>query len=188
MRSLRFFSVCVVVLDAALGTKGIALQNDSWEEHLAAAHEALDQKRFEAAEKRLVAALDEVEALDSGDPRLLRALEALSQAFSDVGNKVRREYVLRKIVEVKTEELGPDHADLVSDLLFLEFLQRELLKHAEAEATLKRVIKICEPLLGPDDPETVQTRRELAYLYMVQQKYSEAEELYRNLLLLHEQG
>jgi predicted GNAT family N-acyltransferase len=56
-------------------------QETQWEEHMNAGRAALEERRYEEAEKLLKAAVEEAEGFGPRDPRLVTSLENLADLY-----------------------------------------------------------------------------------------------------------
>jgi tetratricopeptide (TPR) repeat protein len=130
--------------------------------------------------------------LASHQPEAFNTLMMLSGLFQYLGNKggckpkaVRRnmykrcEETLRCAIEIKEQELGPDHPDflvIVQTLAQVLFHQDKL---ADAEGVRRKVVEIRSKHNGPDHQETIYAWFNLGDVLEAQEKYPEAEECFR---------
>ena len=104
----------------------------------------------------------------------------------DQGHYSEAETILRDIVSIREEVLGPEHPDTLASRNILANALRGEGKYAEAEAEHRAVLKLREKVLGPEHPDTLGSRNNLANALDSEGKYAEAEAENRALLKLAE--
>jgi len=139
-------------------------QDSLWDELTNAGHAALEQRRYDEAERQLKAALDEAEGFGPRDPHLVTSLRNLVEAYHRQGKLLQQEPLRERMLEVKEDELGPSHPDVIPPLLELAGLYQQLQKPAEAEPLFRRVLESRESTLGPIDAQTIETVNKLGYV------------------------
>ncbi|MCJ7501792.1 MAG: tetratricopeptide repeat protein, partial [Acidobacteriia bacterium] len=67
---------------------------------------ALEERRYEEAEKQFKAALEEAEGFGPRDPRLITSLETLAELYQRQGKTAPQEPIKKRILELREGELG----------------------------------------------------------------------------------
>ena len=79
-----------------------------------------------------------------------------------------------RALQIKENQLGAEHLDVVSSLNNLAILYRDLGTDEEAVLNYLRALKITEKQLGVEHPNVAMCLNNLALLYKSQGKYEEA--------------
>ncbi|HEX4706601.1 MAG TPA: tetratricopeptide repeat protein, partial [Candidatus Udaeobacter sp.] len=104
----------------------------------------------------------------------------------DQGHYSEAETIVRDIVSIREEVLGPEHPDTLASRNILANALTGEGKYAEAEAEHREVLKLREKVLGPEHPDTLGSRNNLANALDSEGKYAETESEYRAVLKLEE--
>ena len=96
------------------------------------------------------------------------------------------EKLFRRVIEMRTRVLGPEHPDTLTSRHWLVYALNEQEKHAEAEAEARQVVALREKVLGSEHPDTLLSRYNLANVFSHEAKYVEAEAMYREVIELDE--
>jgi tetratricopeptide (TPR) repeat protein len=131
--------------------------------------------------------------LASHHPEAFNTLTMLSGVFQLLGmdergrkpkavrqNMYKRcEEALRCAIEIKEQELGPDHPDFLVTVQTLAQVLTRQDKLADAEGVRRKILEIRSKHNGPDQPETLYAWFNLGDILEAQEKYPEAEECFR---------
>jgi CHAT domain-containing protein len=96
--------------------------------------------------------------------------------------------VTQQILTIREKLQGPDHPDVVTTLINLADLYRELGRYADAEPLYKRALAVTEKARGPDHPDVATALNRLGALYQAQGQYARAEPLYKQSLAMREKA
>jgi tetratricopeptide (TPR) repeat protein len=107
--------------------------------------------------------------------------------FYQRGQFWEAEPLLKSLLVMCEQVLGPEHPSTLKSLNNLGVLYRNQGKYEQAEPLYQRALATCERVLGPEHPDTAQALSNLANLYYVQGKYEQAEPLYQRALAIREQ-
>jgi tetratricopeptide (TPR) repeat protein len=179
-----FFPAGIIYL--ALATPLVFAQETLWDELTQSGQQALQEKRYEEAEKQFKAALDIVQPLGEREPRLLTSLQNLNSLLKEEGKEAPRELLVERILQIQEDTLGSADPELTNTLSELASVYQRLGKTEKAEAILKRVVEIRESTLGPLDPSTIGEVNSLGAMQLSMGKYREAEEKFRTSLIAHQ--
>ena len=89
---------------------------------------------------------------------------------------------MRRALELRTRELGPEHPDTLDALYSLAVLYANQEKRAEAEPLFKQLVAVCQRTLGPDHAMTLDCLRELGRNYLYWGRADKAENILRELV------
>jgi tetratricopeptide (TPR) repeat protein len=130
--------------------------------------------------------------LASHQPEAFNTLTTLSFLFQYLGNEggskpkavrqkmyKRLEETLRCVIEIKEQELGPDHPDILVNIQRLAQVLSWQDKLADAEVVRRKVVEIRSKHSGPDHQETIYAWFNLGDVLEAQEKYPEAEECFK---------
>lgn len=106
----------------------------------------------------------------------------IGNTYSALGHFEEGEPHLRRAVELRKANLGPDHEDTAEAMQRLAANLRARSLYDEAEPLLREAVAIQERTVGTDAVETLTSRYELATLLRVMQRYDEAETVSRDVL------
>ena len=123
------------------------------------------------------------EALENQNPLYLNDYAGI---LSKLGKYGEAELLLRRALQIREKQLGPEHPDVASSLNNLAGLLQAQGKYSESEPLYRRALGIDEKALGSDHPNVATSLNNLAVLLQVQGKYSESEPLYRRALAILE--
>jgi tetratricopeptide (TPR) repeat protein len=152
---------------------------------------------FRRAEARYISGLY-AEALDDaslglraseGDPQMEAALHStIGSVKHRIGDYKEAHYHLNRALVLHDRELGPDHAEVATDLNNLGLLYDDQSQHSEAERLLKQALAIRERVLGMEHPYFGQSLSNLAMHYYRQGRYAEAIPLCKQGLAIRERA
>jgi tetratricopeptide (TPR) repeat protein len=119
-------------------------------------------------------------------PEWARVQHEIAVVLADQGHSPEAEAILRDVVSVREQVIGPEHPDTLTSRNNLANALDAQGKYAEAEAEHRAVLKLREKVLGPEHPDTLRSRSNLANALYAQGKYAEAEAEHRAVLKLME--
>ena len=122
------------------------------------------------------------------DQELALATELNHQAVElyQTGHYAEAEPLLKRSLDIREAQLGPDHPDTAQSLNNLAALYELIGRYDDAEALFQRSLDIKEEQLGPEHPDTATSLNNLAGLYESVGRYAEAEPLYQQALAILE--
>jgi CHAT domain-containing protein/Tfp pilus assembly protein PilF len=115
-----------------------------------------------------------------------RKLSAESLRLYNAGRYDEALPLAERAVEIRRDELGPEHLDVAQSLGILAVIYRAKGETAEAEPIQQLVLSIREKSLGPEHPLVAQTLHNLANLYDNRGRSAQAERLYQRALAIGE--
>ena len=127
--------------------------------------------------------------VEQGDLKLAKAALLLNKAGYYLYRRARyteAEPLHVRALQIREQQLGPDHPDTASSLNNLALLYSNQGKYEQAEPLYQHALAICEQQLGPDHPDTARSLNNLAALYYSQGKYNQAEPLHQRALSIRE--
>jgi Tfp pilus assembly protein PilF len=139
--------VCLALLPSCAGDEG-----PTWEEQIAAGHQAFELGDYPEAESQLEPALETAEAFGPQDPRLATSLNELALLYRHQGRYEEAEPLYKRALAIREKALGPDHPRVATVLNNLGTLYYAQDRYAEAEPLIKRALAIYEKALGADHP------------------------------------
>jgi tetratricopeptide (TPR) repeat protein len=104
------------------------------------------------------------------------------------GHYEEAELVLKRVLEIREQSLGPNHPDTATSLNNLAMLFEKQGRHQEAMPLLERALHVCEKALGPDHPETMIGLNNLAIGHMNQARYNDAAIIFERALAVRERS
>jgi len=113
-------------------------------------------------------------------------LNGMALYHSGIASYEQAELLLRRSLDIREKQLGPDHLDVVTILNNLGSVLKEQGKYGDAELFLLRALESKEMQLGPDHPDVATSLNNLGLLLKDQGKYGEAELLLRRALEIKE--
>jgi tetratricopeptide (TPR) repeat protein/transcriptional regulator with XRE-family HTH domain len=116
-----------------------------------------------------------------------RLLHEVASYLRDHAHYAEAEPLFQRALQIREQQLGPEHPETAYPLNGLANLYRDQGKYAEAEPLYQRALRIREQQLGPEHPLVAYPLNNLAILYREQGKYAEAEPLYQRALQIREQ-
>lgn len=128
------------------------------------AEEAVSNKDYDAAEKAWSAALKEAEQFAVDDPRLVQAIDSLADVLINQERFVEAEELLKRSIEIKKGQLGPDHVETAGSLQRLADAFAASNKVSEAEQIYDQVFRNLAGKFGEQAPDVRSIKRKLAIL------------------------
>lgn len=128
------------------------------------AEEALSNNDLEAAEKAWSAALKEAEEFGADDPRLVQAVDSLADVLIKAEKFTEAESLLKRSIQLKTNNLGPDHVETAGSLQRMADVLAAMKKQAEAESLYEQVYKNLAFKFGEQSPDVRAVKRKLCLL------------------------
>ncbi|MEM9065388.1 MAG: serine/threonine-protein kinase [Planctomycetota bacterium] len=122
------------------------------------------------------------EGFDSQPLVQARLLQALAVSSGLLGLYDFAVPSARRAIEVRTNELGPDHDDTLASKVVLAALLVQLGQYHEAESTYTEAYEILLDRYGEDDPDVLAIQRSLAQLPSFRGDYATAETELRDVL------
>src|SRR5579885_1792548 len=114
------------------------------------ANEAFQNQDYTQAETRYKAAMWEAER--SGSPLSVAiCLDRLAEVYFEQGRYDESEPLYRRALEVRENQLDPQHEDIVQSLNNLSAVYFFLEQYDKAEPICTRLTEIYEKVLGPDN-------------------------------------
>ncbi len=176
----------VAVLCLELLPTQAASQGTLWERNYTAGRKAYRQGRVAAAEKQLLAALQEAEKFVPVDPRLVRNLNSLATLYIKLGNYAEAVPFIRRSLVIQEKVPGPEHPNLATTLHNLATLYRFQGKYAEAEPLYIRSLAIREKALGLEHLNVVISLENYADLLRKTNRNDEAAEMEARAMAIRE--
>jgi hypothetical protein len=133
------------------------------------------------AEALVGAALTEAIRLGKDNPAVIGLNLARATALQGGGDYSRAEELIRGIVPILDQLLGPDHPYSQNARMELAAILAAQDRLPEAEALLRQLLRDQSRILGSDDPRVLEVRRGLAIVLMRGGRYVEVEPLLRSL-------
>lgn len=104
------------------------------------------------------------------------------------GQYTEAEPILKRVLAIREEMLGPNHPDTATSLNNLAMLYERQCRHSESLPLLERALTICQKALGAGHPDTIVSLNNLAIGYISQARYAEAVAILEGALALREQS
>jgi Tfp pilus assembly protein PilF len=120
--------------------------------------------------------------LGSDHPETLAARHRLSMAYSRLGDMLRAETMLRRVLADATASLGADAPVVLRSQQELATVLRGQDKLDESETILRSVLQASSRVIGSDHADTLHTEHELGFVMQDKGDLAEAERIYRRLL------
>jgi tetratricopeptide (TPR) repeat protein len=98
------------------------------------------------------------------------------------------EPILKRVLELRQQSLGPEHPDTATSLNNLAMLYEKQGRHQEALPLLKQALNICERVMGPEHPDTIIGLNNLAIGFLSLAQYKEAAVMFERALTIREQA
>jgi len=121
-------------------------------------------------------------------PEATRLLNQTGYYLDERARYTEAEPLLVRALQIREQQLGPDHPDTATSLNNLALLYENQGKYAQAELLVVRTLAIYEQQLGPEHPRTAISLTHLGYIYFNQGKYEQAEPLYLRALSIDEKA
>jgi tetratricopeptide (TPR) repeat protein len=172
-------------LDAALSLHGLAKlysaqNNSSQAERLYRQALSIRTQALEPAHPDVLSVLEDYMALLR---RMNRSEEATERkAYAEA------ELLYQRALQIREQQLGPEHSDVASPLNGLANLYRDQGRYAEAEPLYQRALQIREQRLGPEHSDVAETIHDLAQFWEMQDNNEKAKSLYTRALAVREQA
>jgi tetratricopeptide (TPR) repeat protein len=115
-----------------------------------------------------------------------RLQDAIADLLFAEGKFSDAETLYRRVIELRTRVLGPEHPDTLASRNRLIYALNEEEEHDKAIAEARQVVALREKILGYEHPDTLLSRYNLANAFYHKGKYAEAEQLYRVVVSLDE--
>jgi CHAT domain-containing protein/Tfp pilus assembly protein PilF len=130
----------------------------------------------------------ELRAATERDRRLHEARKLSAESFRlyNAGKYDEALPLVEHAVDIRRDELGPEHLDVAHSLRILAIIYRAKGETAKAEPIQQLVLSIREKRLGPEHPLVAQTLHNLANLYDDGGNSAQAEQLYQRGLEIGE--
>jgi tetratricopeptide (TPR) repeat protein len=161
------------------------------EELLALRQRVQGEKHWEASDAaRQVQTLRQAAALSAGKGAALAevfALRAKALALHGQAKYAEAEPLLRKVLAVYEEVLGPRHPDTAQSYNNLAYNLKAQGRAKEAEPLYRKALAVCEEVLGASHPDTALSYNNLAANLQAQGRSKDAEPLFHKALTAHEQ-
>ncbi len=113
----------------------------------------LNEKKYQQAEPLALYALELMEEHKDDDPRLIKTLRVLSRIYYATERYWLGAPILKRLVKIYTNLLGPAHEDTATIMQNAALLYHYWGKKEEAEAYYQKSLAIKRTLLGEDDPQ-----------------------------------
>ena len=110
-----------------------------------------------------------------------RLQDAIADLLFLQGEYAESEELFRKVIQVRSQALGPKHPDTLASRNRLIYVLNEEEKHEEAETEARQVLLLREKVLGLEHPDTLLSRYNLASALYHRGKLPQAEQLYREV-------
>jgi CHAT domain-containing protein/Tfp pilus assembly protein PilF len=122
------------------------------------------------------------------DSRLQEARKLSAESFRlyNAGRYDEALPLVERAVEIRRDELGPEHLDVAHSLRILAIIYRAKGETAKAKPIQQLVLSTREKRLGPEHPLVAQTLHNLANLYDDRGNSAQAEQLYQRGLAIGE--
>lgn len=123
------------------------------------------------------------------DILLPEAASLFHKAATYLLNRARYDEVeplLQRALQIREQQLGPDHPDVALTLNNLAILYKNQALYAQAEPLYQRALHISEQTLGANHPEVAHYLLDLAILYNMQGRYAQAAPLYQRASTIRE--
>lgn len=131
----------------------------------------------------------EIEQSLQGQP-LTKAsfMETIGAVYRNLGLYNESEPLVRKALEIRENQLGPEDLQVAQSLMGLALLFEKQGKYPEAEAYSQRSIEIQEKSLKSDHPDIAKSLHLLGRIYYRQIKFDETLKLYTRALEIREKA
>jgi tetratricopeptide (TPR) repeat protein len=132
---------------------------------------------YRVAEERFRAALKEAEAFGETDGRVAATISNLAAACQDRGAYQESEALYRRALELRENNLGPEHRDVAASLNNLAALLRSAGRSPEADPLLRRALLISDA--AHDEKLSASIVNTLGLVLRDQGEFARAEPLFR---------
>ena len=179
-RSARWHREITVGLVCLLGVSGCT--ELSWEDYMAAGHDAVQDNRYQEAELFFLTAVDLADYFEQDDLRRAVTLNNLGNLFVLDDRFVQAEELFHRATLIIEHVQGPHHPDLATqvDTVARVYAQQDI--HSEAALLFERAATIREAEFGLNHLTTIESMSGLAGSYYHQGFHSEAEALYERII------
>ena len=177
---------CIAVgLVCLLGVSGCT--ELSWEDYMAAGHDAVEDNRYHEAELFFLTAADLADYFAQDDLRRAVTLNNLGNLFVLDGRFIEAEALFNNATFILERVQGPSHPDLATQFDSVARVYTRQAMHSEAASLFERAAAIRAAEFGPDHSRTIESLSGLAGSYYHQGFHSEAEALYRRIIPILEE-
>jgi serine/threonine protein kinase/Tfp pilus assembly protein PilF len=115
-------------------------------------------------------------------------METIGAVYRNLGLYDDSEPLVRKALEIRENQLGPEDLQVAQSLMGLALLFEKQGKYPEAEAYSQRSIEIQEKSLKPDHPDIAKSLHLLGRIYYRQIKFDETLKYYTRALEIREKA
>lgn len=154
----------------------------NWENLKLDANHAVGRGDFQAATDSWLKALESLDNVADGDPRVALTLDRLADTLCKANKQEQAVPVLVFCVELKERILGSDHIELANTLNNLAELYYSMGRFAEGQPLSERIMSIYEQVFGREHLGLAMIATFLALIYHGQRNYDKAEMLYKRAL------
>lgn len=116
-------------------------QNVLWESYVKAGEKAWMRKEHVEALRNFTVAKEKSRHFDPGDWRHVKSVQSLSRIYYELKNFTEAERVQSELLTLIESSLGPDSAEMISELKLLAIIYEHNKKYDQAEATYAYIIK-----------------------------------------------
>ncbi len=120
-------------------------------------------------------------------PEAVNLLSETGDLLAFLGLQTQAEPLLLRSLNIREQQMGPQHHDVALSLCALAKLYWQQGKHAQAESLFQRVLHILEEHVMPEHAEVAYNLHNLASLYWEQGKYAQAKPLFQQALHICEE-
>ena len=152
----------------------VRAQGASWEQYMAEGAQAYQNGQETTAEMFYLAALEHVQSVGPGDPRLAATLNTLAVLYHSQRKHVQAESLYQHVLQLLEQTIGPDHPTLATTLNNLAVVYEAQEKYGEAVPLYQRALALLERTLGPEHPNLAVTLDNYADLLHKMQREAEA--------------
>ncbi len=165
----------LIVLFLLCGRLPSMAQVTLWETYQAAGHQAIQDRRVADAERLLLAAIKQVEAVRPDDPRLSNTFNDLGVLYGMENRDVEAEALFHRALAINETAFGRHHPSVVLTLQNLSVIYASQNKFSEAHRIARESLEISLQLYGSSHPRIGSACRTLATVYALEGNYEEAE-------------
>ncbi len=122
------------------------------------------------------------ESLSDQPLRQARVMHAIGVIYDQLQAHQEARRLVNGALELRRQELPPDHRDVADSLHRLAVIDRQLAEYIAAEKAARRSLEIRQKAHGPDHPRVGEALRELAVTLYLTGRYDQAEPLVRRAL------
>ncbi len=152
-------------------------QDARWKKNMSLGERALEEGRYDEAEKMFLACVSDAENFGASDERLPLSLNNLAWLYRLQGKYAEAEPLYQRALGIYETALGPEHPYVATGLNNLAGLYHTQGKYAEAEPLYQRSLAIREKALGPEHPYVATNLERYAGSLRKMERDAEAEEM-----------